>query len=260
MRHLALPALGLLALSCGSGSFGGTPIGGSPCDVVVCAPGHSCVEGVCVQDDACANVGCQVGWVCSRGSCVAPRLDEDGDTFGAGADCDDRDPQIIPGTTRPCANRCGNGVTVCQNGAWSDCTSPEECSCDPPGSARREPCGRCGTANRSCTADGVWARDPGPCDGQGACEPGSEQVEACGDCSTRGRSCGAECLWADWAACERSSQCDPAAGPEVADCTECGTQERSCTGTCLWGTWGLCEGGDDKCDTPMTCSTNGLCA
>jgi hypothetical protein len=76
--------------------------------------------------DACEDVTCAGDRVCSAGDCVDPRVDEDEDGFGASSDCDDRDRDVVPGSTRPCDTECGDGVETCAGGRWGTCSAPTE--------------------------------------------------------------------------------------------------------------------------------------
>jgi hypothetical protein len=58
----------LLAVIVLAGCPGAT---GDPCSGVTCAPGRTCVEGVCKPDDGCGGMGpCPSGYDCIGGQCV----------------------------------------------------------------------------------------------------------------------------------------------------------------------------------------------
>ena len=53
-------------------------------------------------------------------------------------------------------------------------------------------CGdRCGTQERSCSAERLW--EYGPCTGEGACVPGTMEMLACGNCGTQPARCSETC-------------------------------------------------------------------
>jgi len=215
---------------------------GSPCSTLVCPPGTECQAGACVSTDPCLGIICDEGLVCSFGECVDARLDEDGDGYPVSSDCDDHDPDVIPGTVAPCSSECGEGTSTCGNGGWLPCTAPSDCSCTA-GETRSEACGRCGSAERACTSEGVWGA-LGACEGEGDCVPGSSQSERCeggSACSQHTRVCADTCAWHDWGACEDPGQCVPGATEDRA-CGNCGSETRACSDQCLWGTFGACEG------------------
>lgn len=217
-----------------------------PCAAMSCEPGTHCVEGECVADDPCALVSCDRGQVCLDGECVDDVLDEDGDGSPASHDCNDHDPEIRPGVTRPCQTRCGEGLETCAGPDWSECSAPLDCQCEP-GEQRDEDCGLCGTARRRCSPQGVW-EGLGECQGQGECQPREPADEACGNCGSRRRTCDAQCRWNDWGACVGGGVCNPGDTEQV-DCGPCllGTAERWCSDTCHWDPPGPCLLDVDVC-------------
>ena len=244
--------LGLAALAaCGTGKFGGLPgdggvaVDAAPdlCADVRCPPEQSCVAGACVTVDPCAGVTCEGGvTVCSYGSCVNGSVDEDGDGSPAAEDCDDRNQNVLAGSTRACEGDCGQGLSTCVGGQWGQCVTPEPCACTA-GERAEAGCGRCGTASFECGADGRW-RAPSGCAGEGLCGAGTEGIEPCpvgGACSVRRRACDASCSWQAWRECESQTECDPEE-IETQDCGDCGTHERSCSSSCLWNAFDDCVG------------------
>jgi hypothetical protein len=203
---IGLCGLASLPGACGSVK---TPTPGDPCGGA-CGPDQVCVDGIC--SDPCEGVECADGEQCIGGECVPVFVDEDGDTYDAQSDCDDHNPDVVPGSTQDCSTKCGNGVQVCRDGAWQPCTAPKNCECDVPA---EEPCGLCGTAIRDCI-DHVYAPETGPCDGQGDCEPLSIGVLACAQCGTQGETCGEDCHWgAPEGECTGSEIVDPVACPDA---------------------------------------------
>jgi hypothetical protein len=84
------------------------------------------MDGVCLDDNPCADVTCEHG--CVRGRCLQNRHargpDADGDGYPELADCDDDDPGAYPGHVEVC----GNGRDDNCDG-WSDerpCTEASE--------------------------------------------------------------------------------------------------------------------------------------
>ena len=72
-----------------------------------------------MRHDPCVGVACaEEGTICREGSCVSTVLDEDGGGYPVASDCDDRDPDVIPGSTRDCQTACGDGTSTCNDGAW----------------------------------------------------------------------------------------------------------------------------------------------
>lgn len=215
---------------------------GDPCATLVCPPGMDCQVGACVSTDPCLGIRCDEGLVCTGGECADGRLDEDGDGYPIASDCDDRDPDVVPGSVASCSTECGEGTSTCGNGEWLPCTAPDECGCDP-GETRAEACGRCGTAERTCTSNGTWGA-VSACADEGECVPSSTQTEPCeggSACSQHSRVCTDACTWAEWSACEDPAECTPSVTESQA-CGNCGTRERTCSAQCLWGTFGACEG------------------
>ncbi|MBI2897463.1 MAG: hypothetical protein HYY06_28145 [Deltaproteobacteria bacterium] len=212
---------------------------GEPCDGS-CLPDQRCVEESCVGDDPCAGVECDGDEVCSDGDCVSPLLDRDGDGSPVTSDCDDGDPEIKDGSIVPCSSDCAEGTTTCAGGEWQACTAPETCDCEP-GTTREEPCGRCGTAARTCSDAGTWEVGLGPCLNEGECTPNATGVRPCGSCGTESRPCGADCTWGDYGKCVDAAECAREdTGTE--SCGACGTRQRTCTDQCLWTGWGTCAG------------------
>ena len=217
--------------------------GADPCANVSCGPAETCVDGSCQRADSCAEVTCESGDVCVDGSCVSDRLDADGDGFSVREDCDDHDPEVHPGTDRPCSTDCGEGREVCEpTGGWSRCSAPVDCTCRP-GEERREPCRNCGERRRRCTDAGTWGV-LGPCENERDCAPGSTMFEPCGDgeqCGWRPRDCDDRCRWGGPGECQVNNQCLPGQS-ETEVCGLCGTQTQVCSDACLWGPVGACEG------------------
>ncbi len=211
-----------------------------PCEAVSCETGTHCVDGDCVADDACAGVSCPPGRVCIEGECVHEARDDDGDGFPARSDCNDHDPDVVPGSQRKCQTDCGDGSEICEGPDWGACSAPVDCTCQP-GDERPEPCGNCGEARRRCSARGVWEAQPGLCEGSGQCQPFAVLQEDCAHCGTRERLCDEECQWGDWGECVPSGVCSPRE-VEVTGCGPCGlgVGQRTCGDTCEWDPWSSC--------------------
>jgi hypothetical protein len=117
-------------------------------------------------------------------------------------------------------------------------SSVEECTS---GQTQQQPCGSCGTQERSCADTGLWA-EWGTCVNQGECPP--EATETCGSGGVR--TCTAECTWSECVtqACPGVRQCEPG---QVGNCV--GTGIRRCDDAC---TWGECQ-----CSSGMTACGDG---
>ncbi len=213
------------------------------CQGIRCPPSTVCAHGACVSRDPCLSVVCDDGFVCSVGSCVNELVDQDGDGYPASSDCDDTDLNVKPGTTAECSTACGTGTTTCTGNRWGPCSAPSDCLCTR-GETRNEPCGRCGTATRTCDENGEWSADVSACGNEGECSPDATEVGACagggGPCERRSRTCTIECVWGDWGLCEGQDECVPL-DRETRACGDCGEQERTCTDQCLWGSYGSCN-------------------
>ena len=249
---LAIPFV--LFVACGGTIGGGEPgdsgpddgapddSGGEGCESMTCAPGQECVDGRCVDDDCCADVVCQnEGEICRDCVCIAGGADDDGDGFPAREDCDDHDPALVPGSTRPCASDCGApGLEVCAGGAWVDCNAPLSCDCTP-GTSEEVPCGRCGRSHRSCGADGTWG-GTSDCVDEGECMAGTTEEQGCGLCGTESRTCDESCSWGAYGACTDEGPCTPES-TESRWCGRCGLETRTCGDDCEWGSHGTCAEG-----------------
>ena len=214
-----------------------------PCDGVTCNEGFVCLDGACVPEDPCNGVDCPgPDERCNAGRCVSCESDLDGDHFEACVDCDDGDPNVVPGSEAACETACGLGTVRCLGLAgWSNCTAPIDCECDP-GETRTEPCGRCGTLQRRCGADGTWAQ-PGECEEAGECVPGTVSTESCGDCNERERECTPGCTWGAWSQCQAQGDCT-AGETETAACPDAGQRNRTCLPDCTWSGWSECGQGE----------------
>ncbi|AKF03088.1 hypothetical protein DB32_000237 [Sandaracinus amylolyticus] len=119
--------------------------------------------------------------------------------------------------------------------------------CESPGAIEEVACGRCGTTDRFCTADRVWAY--GPCEDEGECTPGTSRDATCGDCGMRVERCAATCEWISDAACEDEGECTPGTILRAAsDCPSGQTRELACSAACAYEPAGECEA--DPCTTP----------
>jgi hypothetical protein len=72
-------------------------------DVVCDDPFERCVNGACVEYPRCfTSATCTDGALCTGLHCVPPDVDVDGDTYPAGTDCNESDPDVNPGATEVC--------------------------------------------------------------------------------------------------------------------------------------------------------------
>lgn len=197
---------------------------------------------------------CALGETCRAGVCVADGEDGDMDGVEAAVDCDDTDPSIGSTGERLCASECGEGLTSCTDGVWTECNAPAECECEAGSPPRTVDCGFCGTQRQVCT-DGRWTND-GACTSPGECVPGQvEMGGACGTCGTLRRTCGSDCAWGDWTCTGGGGECTPGATEsDTQPCGTCGTgtqtRTRTCTSSCTWGPWSAYS----------TCTGGGACA
>ncbi len=263
---------GLLLGGCALGSDGVNPRTGDAAGI----DGGS-------RDGGMPPVGCSppcaAGEVCRDGTCVPETIDLDGDGVPADRDCDDADSEVGTTAQRLCTTRCGEGLTDCAEGVWTECSAPTECSCELGAAPRDVPCGACGTQRQVCDA-GEWVNEGG-CAGEGVCAPDTVETRSvpCGACGegtqVETRRCSTSCTFGVWArsgSCTTSATCAPGATDreERACSTTCGgTQSRTRTcssSTCTWGTWSrwtACPScptcGDGVCGGTETCSTCADC-
>ncbi|MBI2897016.1 MAG: hypothetical protein HYY06_25895 [Deltaproteobacteria bacterium] len=247
-RVILSGVLGSGLLTCVASVDSGITDGGGQsdlCEGVTCSEGFTCLEGACVPEDPCLTVVCDgEGEECSGGRCVSCESDQDGDGYEACVDCDDGNAGIGPGSEEPCETRCAMGTVRCLGVAgWSTCSAPVECECEP-GATRTEPCGRCGSVQRTCGADGIWEEDPGECSEVGECVPGAIGTQSCGECAEQQRECTAECVWGPWSDCGGPEGCAPGE-TEQQDCDDVGVRTRTCGEDCSWGAWSNCGAGGE---------------
>jgi len=110
-------------------------------------------------------------------------------------------------------------------------------------------CGRCGTTDRFCTSDLVWAY--GPCMGEreDACLPGTTDTVACGDCGTQTAICNESCEWEGDDECADEGECSPGDRVRTGDgCDPGETRELLCDDACEYDEVDACMA--DECDTP----------
>lgn len=220
---------------------------GGPCLVGdLCNGDLVCENGICIEDETipgalngpCIDGECNVGLVCAENICLT---DQDGDGYHEGADCDDNDDTVHPGTIIECEGECDLGLQSClDDGTWSQCSADNtDCACAEPGLTDTVTCGYCGTAERLCEYDFTWSL-PQECLNQGPCLPGSSETESCGNCGERTRFCDNGCEWGEWGACENEGVCNPGLELWVTDdCTALGyvrgaMRQRICDNTCQW--------------------------
>jgi hypothetical protein len=252
---------------------------GDSCAGIICPHGQVCAGGACRSVDACEGVECaNPGEVCDprTGACVAGAADDDGDGYRiADGDCDDGNHEVHPDavelcdgidqdcdlevdedlTPEPCSTACGSGELLCRDGSWA-CSVPETCECTPAGSVETEPCGRCGTRLRTCTATLEWS-EWGRCTDEGACDPGDRESRTCGLCGLESRLCAGDCEWGSWSGCSGEGECSPGS-TQLEGCNDCGRRERTCSSLCYWGSWSSCLAAS-SCGAGYQCEWDGVC-
>lgn len=127
-----------------------------------------------------------------------------------------------------------------------DAGMPSE-ACDTPGVTETVPCGRCGTVERFCAADGTWAY--GACTGEGVCEPGTIETVSCGNCGMQTRRCTAACRWETVGECTGEGECTP--GTTLTTSSGCPAGQRrelACSDACTFEESRAC--GPEPCSTP----------
>lgn len=192
-----------------------------------------CADACPEVDDPCGPDA--VGWDGAGGAVCVPSceacddgvVDQDHDLFPADVDCDDDDPDVVPGSARPCTADCGDGTETCADGAWGPCVPPEaECA---PGDLQTTPCDACGVQTSECEADCTW----GPAGACGAGECDGVQTEACeAGCGTR------TCTDCAWGACDAPCHCTGVIASGGADAcigeVYCVVNPRSCREHQAW--------------------------
>jgi hypothetical protein len=105
-----------------------------------------------------------------------------------------------------------------------------------------QPCGKCGTRKRTCSAGGGWG-EFGTCSGELAgaeCSIGETRDKACGKCGTRKDTCDTTaCLWIN-GACGGEKECLAGATEEKACSSAAEISTRTCTESCAWGAYSSC--------------------
>jgi formylglycine-generating enzyme required for sulfatase activity len=161
-------------------------------------------------------------------------VDADGDGYPVGEDCDDSDPEIIPGSVRSCISPCDYGTQTCLAGAWTPCSAQTVCSCSNPGETQIIDCGRCGQSSRTCTAAYTWST-PSACFAEGECFAGALDEQPCSFCGKQSRFCNSSCAWLPWTTCDHPGECTPGiALYETTGCPQGSIRWTVCTEDCLW--------------------------
>ena len=145
-------------------------------------------------------------------------IDNDLDGHPIWEDCDDNDPEVIPGTIRSCTSACDYGTQTCISGSWTPCTASNDCTCSTPGETQIIDCGKCGQASRTCTSSHTWTT-PTNCYGERECFAGEVDEGKCGFCGLQTRLCNSSCEWLDWSECAHPGECNP--GDEYYDYLGC---------------------------------------
>jgi len=127
---------------------------GEPCaSDADCAAGEECRQGLCVPvclpgieecngvDDDCdglvdegcgepcaSDADCAAGFVCMDGVCQGACVDQDGDGFCAGEDCDDQDAAVNPAAAEQCDGRDDDCDGAIDEGCGAPCASSADCA------------------------------------------------------------------------------------------------------------------------------------
>ena len=177
-------------------------------------------------------------------------IDNDSDGHPSWDDCNDDDPEVIPGSIQSCQSACDYGTQTCVSGSWTPCSAGSDCACTTPGETQMIDCGKCGQASRTCTSSGEWTA-PTACFGEGECFAGGMDDERCSFCGLRSRFCDSSCHWMDWTECDHPGECTP--GTERYDYGDCDMgyiKPYLCNSDCTWEESGACS--SDCPGTPRT--------
>ena len=214
------------------------------CEAFQCK-GTECNAG---QTKSC-YVGCHQGkrtcgnglWGACDAAIVMPETCDDNVDNDCNGKTDEGCPVCTPGATEACAGPCEDGSRTCDaSGQWGECIASTDCLCEP-GQGSSQGCGKCGTKEAECGADGKWSWSI-ICTGEGACDVGTEEFQPCGMCGQQMRACSANCVWNDWSSCKAEGACVPS-DTEAAGCGLCGEKVRECQNNCTWGEYGACVDG-----------------
>ncbi len=139
------------------------------------------------------------------------------------------------GERRRTADGCPAGQTreiLCNEACTEETTDACRAdACTVPGALEDVPCGMCGTQERFCGSDGVWAY--GACMGEHGCVPGTTSDEACGMCGTQPVRCTVACEWEPFGACTGEGTCAPGEMRRIsAGCPADQTRLMRCDDTC----------------------------
>lgn len=123
-----------------------------------------------------------------------------------------------------------------------------------------EPCGNCGTRNRTCKDNCQWG-EWSNCYGEGQCVAGTQEDKSCGACAgTQVRVCSEQCVWQPWSECAGlPGNCTLPGEIETQTCGNCGESFRTCTEECTWTDWSPCQGTGDCTPGDSDSKECGLC-
>jgi N-acetylneuraminic acid mutarotase len=110
-----------------------------------------------------------------------------------------------------------------------------------PGAKESAACGKCGTHEHTCQADGSFGpftACTGEKSGPFVCTLGDTRTSSCGKCGTSKDTCDDSCGWVP-GTCAGEGECN-AGDVDKVPCTGADIKTRTCTTSCKWGDYSTC--------------------